>query len=216
MSPGQVHTWNFSSQADGYVINFSAHFFHSFLRDANYLEQFPFFRGAADQSVINLSPTIAQQVSIAFELVIAEVNTNNHYTQDMICALLTRIFITVARETSGATDKAPNPNHTQLANFKKLVNLHFAEKKLPKEYAELLHITPGQLNNICNELLGKPAGDIIKDRIMLEAKRMLVNAGITIAEIAWQLGFSDNSYFSKYFKKNTGATPDEFRRSLHS
>ncbi len=215
MIPGQVHTWNFSAEADGYVINFSEHFFSAFLKDPLYLERFPFFRGAAEQCVVNLKPETAKNVVELFETVIDEVHNNHFLTHDMICAKLTSLFITVARTINDVSDTAINTHHAQLAKYKKLVNAHYSEKKLPKEYALMLHITPGQLNSICNELLGKSAGDIIKDRIMLEAKRLLVNADATIAEIAWNLGFSDNSYFTKYFKKNAGVTPDEFRRGLH-
>ncbi|RYZ32209.1 MAG: AraC family transcriptional regulator, partial [Sphingobacteriales bacterium] len=70
------------------------------------------------------------------------------------------------------------------------------------------------LNALCQDLLGKTAGELIRDRILLEAKRLLVNADISISEIAWQLNFADNSYFSKFFKKQAGTTPEAFRKSI--
>jgi AraC-like DNA-binding protein len=214
MAPGQVHTWNFSEDADGFVINFTEHFFNAFLKDEQLPERYPFFKGVAEQCVVNLEPEPQAYVSAIFEAIIKEVNNNEVYAHDMVCSQLITLFITVARASGLQDDKTPNPNQTIIATYKKLVNLHYAKKKLPKEYAAILNITPNHLNTICNELLGKPAGDVIKDRVMLEAKRMLVNAQVTIAEIAWQLGFSDNSYFSKYFKKQSGFSPDEFRRNL--
>jgi AraC-like DNA-binding protein len=62
-------------------------------------------------------------------------------------------------------------------------------------------------------MLGISAGELIRDRILLEAKRLLINLDLTISEIAYQLNFSDNSYFTKFFKKYTGQKPDEFRKS---
>jgi AraC-like DNA-binding protein len=78
----------------------------------------------------------------------------------------------------------------------------------------MLYVTPNHLNAICRDLMGKPAGEIIRERILLEAKRMLVNAHTGIAGIGYHLGFTDNSYFTKFFKKYTGTTPEAFRREL--
>jgi len=65
----------------------------------------------------------------------------------------------------------------------------------------------------CQDLLGRSAGEVIRDRVLLEAKRLLTNAGMTATEIAYELNFQDNSYFNRFFKKYEGVTPDEFRRA---
>mgnify|MGYP001608602554 CR=1 FL=1 len=84
--------------------------------------------------------------------------------------------------------------------------------RLPKQYAELLYITPNHLNALCNDVLGVPAGEVIRNRIILEAKRLLINNDMTVLEIANHLNFADNSYFTKFFKKLEGITPEEFRK----
>ena len=76
----------------------------------------------------------------------------------------------------------------------------------------MLHITPNHLNALVQEILGRPAGAVIRDRVLLEAKRLLTNADMTAAEIAYELNFQDNSYFSRFFKKYAGVTPEGFRR----
>jgi AraC-like DNA-binding protein len=85
-------------------------------------------------------------------------------------------------------------------------------KKLPKEYAEMLYITPNHLNALVNATIGKSAGTLIRDRILLEAKRMLVNSDQNVNEIAYQLQFEDNAYFSRFFKKYTDTSPEKFRQ----
>ena len=80
------------------------------------------------------------------------------------------------------------------------------------EYAELLYITPNHLNALCKDHLGIPAGELIRNRIILEAKRLLINQDLSISEISYVLNFNDNSYFTKFFKKQVGVTPEEFRR----
>jgi AraC-like DNA-binding protein len=66
---------------------------------------------------------------------------------------------------------------------------------------------------MAQKVLGKTAGEVIRDRKLLEAKRMLVNLDLNVSEIAYQLNFSDSSHFSKFFKKHTGRSPEEFRKS---
>ena len=83
---------------------------------------------------------------------------------------------------------------------------------MPKQYAELLYITPNHLNALCNDFLGVSAGTLIRDRVILEAKRLLINLDLMVAEIADRLNFSDQSYFIKFFKKYEGITPEKFRK----
>jgi AraC family transcriptional regulator, transcriptional activator of pobA len=100
-----------------------------------------------------------------------------------------------------------------LRNFEKLVEQHYKEKKLPREYAEMLFVTPNHLNTMCTTTAGKSAGELIRERVLLEAKRLLVNSQLSIAEIGYQLSFEDNAYFSRFFKKYTATTPESFRKT---
>ena len=133
---------------------------------------------------------------------------------DLVRSLMLQVFILLSRTNNGENEKQLSPyNHTLLKAFQKLIEKNFATLKLPRDYAELLYITPNHLNAVCNDFLGISAGEVIRNRILLEAKRLLINLNFTIAEIGYQLNFTDNSYFSKFFKKYTGLTPEEFRKT---
>lgn len=213
MVPGQVHSWSFERHVDGYVINFSVPFFQSLLLRPDYLEDFTFFSGIAADAVIDIPPLLQADIVRLFEAIIHESETNAKLAPDMMRLMMLQIFISVARLNA---DKAPQShsgyNHTLLKNFQKLIDKNFAELKLPKEYAELLYITPNHLNAICKVMLGMPAGEVIRNRIILEAKRLLINFDISVTEIAYRLGFADNSYFTKFFKKQADITPEDFRK----
>lgn len=214
MVPGQVHSWAFEGQTDGYVINFSAGIFNGFLKDLQFLEAFTFFRGIAADSVIRLSGDNLQQAISCFELMLREVAEPAGFSTEMICAQLLSLFITVSREPQALQQAAkPLHHHVVLQHFYKLVEQQYTEQKMPKDYARLLYITPNHLNALCRDLTGQSAGTIIRNRVLLEAKRLLVNAQLSIAEIAYQLNFKDNSYFTRFFKKYTGQTPEAFRKS---
>ncbi|GAA4463528.1 helix-turn-helix transcriptional regulator [Nemorincola caseinilytica] len=211
MIPGQVHSWHFEGRIDGYVINFSEQLMHSFLKEGQYLEQFPFFSGIAAEGVVTLGDA-RMEVEQLLARVVAEAAGDAPMAGEMIRIYLLSIFITVLRDMPVQDKKqAPGHSHLLLRNFRKLVEQYYAAKRLPKEYAAMLYITPNHLNALCNDLLGRSAGEVIRDRVLLEAKRLLVGHGISVAEIAWQLNFSDNSYFTKFFKKYTGMTPEQFR-----
>ncbi len=214
MVPGQVHSWNFKGRVDGFVINFSDDLFRSFLSNNVYLQKYPFFRGIARDSVCQLPEDANAEARKLFEKVIKEIKRDDDVAADFIRACLIKLFITVFR-TSPETrsSRAPQQNQVILSNFGKLVDTYYAEKRLPKDYAAMLYITPNHLNALCKDLLGKQAGEIIRDRVLLEAKRLLINAGMSISEIALQLRFSDNSHFTKFFKKCTHTTPEEFRKA---
>ena len=214
MTPGQVHSWNFKGEVDGYVVHFSSSFFESFLLKNEYLDQFPFFSGIIDDAVIQIEPSLQQKIVSLFEDIIAESETTDRMSLDLIRAILLHIFILLSRTKTRQAEKQALPyNYTLLKNFQKLIEKHFATLKLPRDYAELMYITPNHLNALCNDLLGISAGELIRNRILLEAKRLLINLDLTIAEISYQLNFNDNSYFTKFFKKYAGITPEEFRKT---
>lgn len=213
MIPGQVHSWSFEGNINGYVINFSEQFFSRFLHNAQYLEQFVFFRGIAKDSVINLPADAAEKAASILQQIVAEHSSNKLLHMDMVRTQLLSLFITASRySTVQQSTQALQQNHLILFNFRKLVDTYYAEKRLPKDYAAMLYITPNHLNALCNDLLGKPAGEVIRDRILLEAKRLLVNADNSISQIAYKLGFTDNAHFTKFFKKYTATTPETFRK----
>jgi AraC family transcriptional regulator, transcriptional activator of pobA len=216
MKPGQVHNWQFSGEVDGYIINFSQSFFDTFLAGTQYLEKFPFFSGYGENQVIQLRKETQQEVTGLFEKILKELHPGKSHATDMIRTLLLQLFITVSRQIEpGRLQQLAKPSYTALRNFQQLINEHYKKLKLPSEYAALLYVTPNYLNALCKDLLGKSAGELIRDRIILEAKRLLVNADMTIGEIGNQLNFQDNSYFTKFFKKYTRKTPEEFRKGFH-
>lgn len=98
-----------------------------------------------------------------------------------------------------------------LSDFRKLVNSKFSELKTPKEFAQMLNITPNYLNALCKDIYNKTVTEVIQERIILESKRLLAHSGLSVSEISYKLGFKDNSYFGRYFKKVVGIPPEKFR-----
>ena len=215
MVPGQVHSWNFEGKVDGYVINFSNGFFKSFLLRPDYIDSFSFLTGDTQRSVINLPDQIRDSIIALFENLVSQSRSSFSQGADMVRLLLLQIFIHIEQGYfSDDKSNSLSQNNVLLRNFRKLIELNFLELKLPGEYAALLYISPNHLNALCKEHLGMQAGELVRERIVLEAKRLLVNMDVSVSEIAYKLNFSDNSYFAKFFKKEVGMTPDAFRKKI--
>lgn len=213
MIPGQVHSWDFETEPDGYLINFSTSYFSSLLLKQEYLDKFNFFSGRPEEQVLLLDNATSEKITLIFEDILKEGETATTINDDLVRISLLRIFIEVARTTLSKAHQELNPyNHTILKNFQQLIEQNFTKLRLPKQYAELLYITPNHLNALCNDFLATSAGKLIRDRILLEAKRLLINLDLRVSEIAEKLNFEDQSYFVKFFKKYEGTTPDKFRK----
>lgn len=215
MIPGQVHSWHFEGNVDGYILHFNEVLFNTFLQNNHYLQQFSFFSGNPGNSVCQLPANAQDRIVNLFESLLLEHEKQQDKNLDMIRLKMLEIFITIERQCGNRIKKnVPLQKLTTLRSFQQLIEKHFRSIRLPKEYAEMLYITPNHLNALSQDLMGKSAGELIRDRILLEAKRLLTNADMTIAAIAYDLDFKDNSYFNRFFKKYEGVTPDEFRKKI--
>jgi AraC-like DNA-binding protein len=211
--PGQVQKLQCEPGAKGFIINFSMPYFKAFLLNPNYVEQFPCFSGLIENSVIDIPQHLQGDVHKLLETIITEIENNHNGSTDMVRLLMLQLFIQVGRLThyQSPTTRIVSYKYTQVKNLLTLLEQHITSAKLPKEYAQLLFVTPNYLNTLCNEVLGKSTGEVIRERVVLEAKRLIANGSFTISEIGYKLDFKDNSYFTKFFKKYTGQTPQQFR-----
>ncbi|MDB5850429.1 MAG: AraC family transcriptional regulator [Rhodoferax sp.] len=130
-------------------------------------------------------------------------------------SLLTALLVQVAR-IGESHHPTTTPVHSrkaaQIERFRALLDARFRTRCSVESYADELGVTPGQLTRLCREVLGMSSLDVINARVMHEAQRDLVYSTITIQQLAAALGFEDEAYFSRFFRKHSGQTPREFRR----
>ena len=215
MVPGQVHQWKFDEAPDGFIVNFSADYFSSFLLDPAYLQRFRFFSAETALQVIDLPERSREKVARIFEAMLLQTSGETFEDDDLVKVLLLRLFMEVAAIQQVEKPLHENAyNQTLVGHFKAQIEQHYKTMRLPKQYAARLYITPNHLNAVCNDLLGVSAGSLIRNRVLLEAKRMLIQADKRISDIARELHFDDQSYFIKFFKKYEGMTPEKFRKSI--
>lgn len=95
--------------------------------------------------------------------------------------------------------------------FCDLVENHFGDHLPLSDYAARLSITVARLNNICRRLAARPSMEVVHERLLQEARRMLRFSGMPVGEISYQLGFADPAYFSRFFTRRAGVPPSQFR-----
>ena len=106
----------------------------------------------------------------------------------------------------------PDPN--LVYEFSQLVERNFRKYHSVSDYANLLNLSPKTLSKQLHRLKGKSPSVLIKDRLILEAKRDLNYSNLSVKEIAYQLGFDDPAYFTRFFKKSTNYSPNHYKEKL--
>ena len=128
--------------------------------------------------------------------------------------LLTAFFVQAARPAGvvpQGADSGHSRKHTQIEAFRALVDQEFRSHAPLSRYAQALGITVGQLSRLCREVLGISALDVLNQRLLHEAQRELAYSNMSVKQLAGILGFVDDAYFGRFFKKQTGTTPKAFR-----
>jgi len=214
LSPGQVHTWQLSDDIEGFVIFHTGDFYNlNYLNEK--IENFPFFSSSLNSPEITIPNIHCRKMESHFKEIFNDYRSDKIMKYQKICSMLNIIYIELSRFylTAGVIAKQ---NHLQLRKFKKLeglINSHYKKIKYPSDYAEMMHMSIKNLNRISKATLNKTITELIADRIVLEAKRMLMHSTDTVSEVADELGYLENSYFFRMFKKNTGQTPMEFLKT---
>jgi AraC family transcriptional regulator, transcriptional activator of pobA len=212
-SPGLLYSFSRDDSANGYLIYFKKELFNFFKPEFD--AEFPFF-DMLHTNFFNLNPAKFKELVPHFEEVFTAYESakdNQHTIATIkILALLYQLKELTA-EFNLKELVVALPQQILLQKFIQLVNNFYLEKKTIEEYADLLSVTPNHLSQAVKMISGKNALSFINDRIISEAKSIIQFTNFDIAEIAYQLNFSDSSNFGKFFKKHTDVTPVEFRRN---
>lgn len=96
--------------------------------------------------------------------------------------------------------------------FIMLMDAHYRTERRAEFYASKMRISEKRINQILKEKMNKTLTQLLHERIIVEAERMLISGELTIKEIAFSLNFEDPAYFSRFYKKQTGHTPEEFKK----
>jgi AraC-like DNA-binding protein len=159
-----------------------------------------------------------KHITDALENIIRELSGQESSREEMIRTYLKQMIIRTTRVWKQQHLKELKPSSPGeiefFRTFSRLVEIHFRDKHSVTDYADLLAIAPKTLSKKFNRLRLTQPNDIIKNRILLEAKRLLAYSSLSIKEIAYNLGYDDPAYFNRLFSNKLGYTPASFRKKF--
>ncbi|MGB0930123.1 MAG: helix-turn-helix domain-containing protein [Chitinophagales bacterium] len=218
VAPGQVHLVQRDLDSHGYALLFSRDFFHFDLANKHFLKDLPFWEHT---SMLQIDVEQLKEFQELFAAMQREYKRKSSIKKGVLRAYL-QILLLKSQQMFAEQypDLNTSSNHfspaqTLLKKFENLVEQHFVTLHQVNEYAQLLAVTPNHLNNVVKKWKGKNASGIIYERLILEAKRLLLQGELSNKEIAFSLSFKDPAYFSRFFKKQTGMSPSAFKQQIY-
>ncbi|MFT3738387.1 MAG: helix-turn-helix transcriptional regulator [Breznakibacter sp.] len=217
VSPDQVHQVITDPRPTGYVILFTSEFLgRSSIRE-DFISNLKLFRKSDETPPLRLSDGMVATLEVFAGQMMKAFHSGSDLRFETIGAYLKLFLI----ECNGSCSLVPE-GHTQsvevgkgiVRNFKSIAEKHYASWHQVQEYADALNVSPNYLNEVIKSAMGISAKDYIQNRLVLEAKRMVVFTDKSSKEIGFDLGFDDPSHFSKFFKANTGLSLTQFKESV--
>lgn len=201
LKPGQVHCWDFSRMPAGFVLLF----------DEKLLAPF------SHLMVELFSLPTSFQLEQNPELFILLDQLHSAYKKEASEALMAAYLNLIILKTRSLVEPEIPADHRFLPafyRFQQLLDEHITHQRTVEEYAAMLNMSAYKLNSVTQSVAHTNAAELIKDRLTLEAKNLLRHTGMSVAEVAYALHFTDPSNFIKFFKTRTNLTPREYISEL--
>ncbi len=213
LPPGKVRKWGERSGfVDAYYLIFEEEFIQRFFRDNLFLYRLHFF-GQSTIPYVHLDPDETHALYKTLTELQTEIKSLRDDSDHLLRSLLYYALIKLNRTYEAQHDIEGQPyNNVTALNFRQAIERHFRQLKQVEEYCDLLQISRTTLNQRVKEAFGKGAGDMIRNRIVEEAKRMLIYTDQRVSDIAYYLNFSNVANFNRLFSRKTGLSPGQFRQ----
>jgi AraC-like DNA-binding protein len=218
-NPQIPYNWEqVDKQLSGYFCVFTKGFFDQY----GGLDKYPVFQPNGNH-IFNLTTENCAEFSKIFERMLVEINTNYKFKYDVLRNLVSELIHSAIKlnPTNQSTRYQSNASERISSLFLELLERQFPientrqliKLKMASQYADQLSIHVNHLNRALKEVLGTSTSSIISNRILQEAKILLLHTNWNISEIANCLGFEETSHFSSFFKKHTQHSPVQFRKN---
>ena len=206
-----------SADCDAMVLGFTPEFFSKTIVQKNHIDKFGFFSSLFDPMYL-LTDTEAE---ILCNLMLAiksfHGNTLHPFAEDLVhhsFCLFMYEMAGIVKESAHANTMKRSRNEDILIQFARMMMTHFKEERSVQYYADALFMTPKHLTKTVKEITGKTSGELIDEMVITEAKILLSDFSYSVAQVADHLHFSDQFFFSKFFKNQTGLSPTEYKNSI--
>lgn len=215
LSKDQVHFWELTRPLKGYALLFPEDFLSFPLSNVVRAHDSDLFHQVAQSPYLTLDAKASELIADLLEEMEAEFYNEQAQSLTALRAyfhiLLTKLSRLYAADKPN-TDSSNTPS--LVLQFERLVSQHYLTDHSVKDYAKRLGVSSSHLRDTVKAATGQAPGQNIRQKLALEAKRRLAHENATVAEIGYRLNFEDASYFARFFKRETGMSPIEFRHQF--
>ena len=218
LNKGTVQRFDRKGGFDGKAILFTDNFFCKTEHDVKFLRSSILFNDLISVSQIHLSKADSLFATV-FQLMETELENEKDASQSEILKNLLHNLLLLSerkRRKQDFTEIKKSPDLDYVMLFKDLLETNYRKLKQVSNYAKKLSVTAKRLNQATSKILDKSPKQMIDERVMLEAKRLLAHTNESVKEIGFELGFDEPTNFIKYFRKHSHSTPVEFREQFTS
>lgn len=211
--PGNtVHGFEFMPQSEGWVLTVGDHLLTTGHDPRTQALIRPLLLGPVLLS-LGESPKTVNLIGSMLDKIEAEFNLPQPGRGAMFDWMIQIILVEIGRRQQDTTppETSRQKRHALFQKFREMLEQEYKSHWPVEDYADRLGLTPPRLNRLCRSMTGKTAGTLIQDRLTLEAQRLLIYTNATATMVAFEIGFKDPAYFSRFFKRRTGLSPVEFR-----
>ncbi|WKB82926.1 AraC family transcriptional regulator [Cellulophaga lytica] len=221
VAKNQVHYFDDNTNYQGILLHFNENFIVEKDNETDFFLKSNLFNNPYNQPLCTLKKPTANIFDEYITQIKREFSTPDIFgKEELLKSYLKAFLIQIQRvkqaceQTEKQTSAAPDDKKVQLIKFINLINENYTKGLSVSEYAKLLFISSRTLSDLTNLQLNKTPSQMIQERIVLEAQRLLLYSELNVNQIGYRLGFDDPSYFVKYFKKHTNLSPLGFRKSV--
>lgn len=209
ITPGQVHDVH-ELPDNIYAISFNAEFIDSQVQSQVPIDKL-FLQNRSDKPYITLDDKGNKHLTGLINIIEQELKAPAP-DKDLMSTLMVSFLRYVMRYLDSEV-QSYSPKDPRMVNVLKLVDEHFKERKDTGFYADKLAMTNKRLNELTKEQFGKTVTQLLHDKVIVDARRLLAFTDMTIKSIAIELGYQDTSYFCRFFKRLSGVSPQTFREN---
>ena len=210
--PNQAHRFNLRADMEGFVFSFTDSFFKTAEQEFDWTGQISLCQIFSQSLHIHLAGDAEPAMKGIAALMLKEYENQFALGIELLKRYFRIFLIYMSRQIEETSKAAIQSRETRLLNaFMEMLEHNFKEKKMVADYAGKLCVTPNYLNRVIKKNTGFPARHHIKQRVLLEAKRLGRYSNAGMKQIAYSLGFSDSAHFSKFFKSGSGENFSDFK-----
>ena len=215
LSRDQVHSWQLTKPLKGYVLLFPEEFLGFSSSDIIRTHDFSVFHHVGDTPCLSIGEEHLTVINRLFEGIEQEFHNEIERTPSVLRAYL-HILLTHLHRLYIIEHPEEHPATTSslVRQFKQLLSEHFITEQSIQDYARRIGVSTSHLRDTVKAVTGYAPSQIIRQKLVLEAKRSLIHSNATVAEIGYSLNFEDSSYFGRFFKRETGMSPVAFRQQV--